>query len=66
MNKQSSPEVELETRPALLQFEHGTCAGTIYAHRIGGRIVEAYRGYGYGYIPVAQALRTDPAGQSKR
>lgn len=63
MNKQAP--VLLETRPALLQFRHGSSAGTIYAHRVGGRIVEAYRGYGFGYTPLAPALRTDPADDSK-
>ena len=64
MNKHSSADA-LETRPALLRFEDGNLAGTIYAHRSGGRIVEAYRGYGYRYNPVARALRTDLAGVKK-
>jgi len=64
--KKHSSGAQTETLPALLQFEHGNTAGTIYAHRIGGRIVEAYRGYGYGYTPVAHALRSDPACHSKR
>ncbi|HYF93191.1 MAG TPA: hypothetical protein VD969_13255 [Symbiobacteriaceae bacterium] len=64
MNKHSFAGA-LETLPALLQFAHGNLAGTIYAHRVGGRIVEAYRGYGYRYTPVARALRTDPAGIKK-
>jgi hypothetical protein len=58
MKKQSS-DGQVETRPAILLFEHGTLAGTIYAHRVGGIIVEAYRGYGYQYDPVAAHLRTD-------
>jgi hypothetical protein len=58
--KKHSSDVEVETRPAILQFEGGTLAGTIYAHRIGGRIVEAYRGYGYKYDPVAVHLRSEP------
>lgn len=64
MNKHSSADA-LETRPALLQFEDGNIAGTIYAHRVGGRIVEAYRGYGYRYNAVARALRSDPSGVKK-
>lgn len=63
MNKQA-PAL-LETRPALLQFRYGSVAGTIYAHRVGGRIVEAYRGYGFGYTPLASALRTGPADEAK-
>lgn len=59
MNKKS--ECPVETRPALLQFQHGKVEGTIYAHRVGGRIVEAYRGYGYGYTPIAPAMRRDPS-----
>lgn len=61
MKKQSSKAPTLETRPATLQFQDGTLAGTIYAHRVEGRIVEAYRGYGYGYQPVAARLRSDPS-----
>ncbi|HYF77548.1 MAG TPA: hypothetical protein VD973_10480 [Symbiobacteriaceae bacterium] len=64
MNKHSSADA-LETRPALLKFEGGNVAGTIYAHRIGGQIVEAYRGYGYRYNPVARALRSDPCAVKK-
>lgn len=64
MNKQA-PAALLETRPALLQFRNGPVAGTIYAHRVGGRIVEAYRGYGFGGAPLAPALRTGPADESK-
>jgi hypothetical protein len=64
MNKHSSDD-SLETRPAILRFADRTLAGTIYAHRIGGRIVEAYRGYGYGYNAIARALRSDPAGVKK-
>lgn len=64
MNKQSSGD-SLETRPALLQFRHGNLAGTIYAHRVGGQIVEAYRGYGFGYDPIAPALRSDPIPTAK-
>jgi len=58
VNKQS--EGTLETRPASLLFRDGCTAGTIYAHRVGGRIVEAYRGYSYGYVPLAPALRSQP------
>lgn len=64
VDKQSQAVVE--PRPALLQFQHGNLAGTIYTHRVGGRIVEAYRGYGYGYTPIATALRSDPATTPKR
>lgn len=64
MNKESEPAVE--PLPALLQFRHGNQAGTIYTHRVGGRIVEAYRGYGYGYTAIAPAVRSDPAARSKR
>lgn len=59
MNKQIQSLVEI--RPANLQFRHGTEAGTIYAHRVGGRIVEAYRGYSYGYAPIATAVRSNPS-----
>lgn len=59
MNKQLAPD-SLEPVPATLLFRNGHRAGTIYAHRVGGRIVEAYRGYGYGYSPIAAALRSDP------
>lgn len=55
-----------ETHPAHLEFRDGTIAGTIYALRIGGRIVEAYRGYGYGYSPLAPVLRNDPGFPPKR
>lgn len=64
MNKHSSANT-LETLPALLKFEGGNVAGTIYAHRKGGQIVEAYRGYGYRYNLVARALRSDPCGVKK-
>jgi hypothetical protein len=55
MNKQ--PVDGIEPRPAVLEFQNGHFAGTIYAHRVGGRIVEAYRGYSYGYAPLAPAIR---------
>lgn len=63
MNKESQSHVE--TRPARLQFEHGTCEGTIYAHRVHGCIVQAYRGYSYQYVPLARTLRGEPQPISK-
>lgn len=63
MNKQSLDS--LEARPAYLQFRNGNKAGTIYLHRVGGKIVEAYRGYGYGYSPIAPCVRSDPPAASK-
>lgn len=63
VNKQS--ERTLETRPAALQFRDGCAAGTIYVHRVNGRIVEAYRGYSYGYAALAPALRTAPSDHAR-
>lgn len=63
VNKQS--ESTLEARPAALQFRDGYAAGTIYVHRVGGRIVEAYRGYSYGYAALAPALRTAPSDKAR-
>lgn len=56
----------LQTQPAHLEFRDGTVAGTIYVHRIGGRVVEAYRGYGYGYNPLASVLRNHPGPRPNR
>jgi hypothetical protein len=64
VNQQS--QARLETRPAVLQFHNGNAAGTIYAHKVGGRIVEAYRGHGYGYAPIAAAVRSAPATGAKQ
>ncbi len=63
MNKHS--EVVHEARPATLLFRDGVAAGTIYIRRVGGRIVEAYRGYDYGYKPIAPVLRSEPAPKQK-
>lgn len=65
VNKLGDSPVEI--RPATLQFRHGKAPGIIYALRVGGQIVEAYRGYGYdGYTPNAPALRSDPMPLAKQ
>lgn len=66
MKKQSSARPTVETLPALLRFRCGDQLGIIYAHRRDGRIVEAYRGYGYGYEPIASALRSNTVAQSEQ
>lgn len=61
MNTAQPVSNEVEARPARLQFANGEMPGTIYARRVGGRIVEAYRGYGYACTPLAPLLRDMPA-----
>lgn len=60
MNRAQPVSIELEARPATLQFASGEKPGTIYARRVGGRIVEAYRGYGYSHSPLSPLLRNRP------
>lgn len=63
VKKQS--ETVSEARPATLHFRGGVAAGTIYIRRVGGRIVEAYRGYDFAGNSIAPILRSKPSIEPK-
>lgn len=51
---------EVEVKPARLQCQDGERSGTIYIRRVGGRVLEAYRGFSYTLTPLARILRYRP------